>query len=520
MTAWPASPRCRSTPKDAPETFAGGSLYYPLELSDNELAGAGAGLMLRADFYGPGHDEVAGILHDPRAALLASFGATSDDRPSREAIVAAAGHMAGTAYRHGSADSAHDGWYDYRCATGSTCESRHLVSGSWSDWTAATREHMLEATAGWEWRDAARPVEDRGFIRIARQTSASTDGRQGRHAADGYTGTMQHAAFAAGFEQYTAEWTDAAGTPGGSGTRWAGFQGDLSGSRPGGVARWSGPMLGYQGAHAAGDNPFVEGLATVKISLSDNQIDVLFSQVASRGRERVLADFGFEGLSSQSDGTFAGGGQSGSLEGVLFGPAHEEAAGAFHHNAAQVTGSFGARRLPDTVTLAESGTAEWLASTGGTGFYAFDDWGFWGRQFQENVFGAFVHQRVEGTAYYTPQGRVEGTLSGSNPVSGTAVWSGKVRAHDTQSGAGWAPVIGKARLEVDLGAATVDVGFTDFEAGHADMSWSSLSLRAGGFSHTQGGASIAGAFYGSEHQGAAGTFRRDHLDGVFGAVRN
>ena len=28
---------------------------------------SGAGLTLRADFFGPGHEEVAGILHDPRA---------------------------------------------------------------------------------------------------------------------------------------------------------------------------------------------------------------------------------------------------------------------------------------------------------------------------------------------------------------------------------------------------------------------------------------------------------------------
>ena len=510
----------RVYPEGLPETFAGGSLHYPFGLSGNELVGTGAGLTLRADFYGPGHEEVAGILHDPRAALLASFGTTSDDRPSREAVVAAADYIAGIAHQRGSADAANDGWYDYRCATSSVCESRHLVSSSWTDWAATTRERMLATTAGWDWRDAARPVEDRGFVRIARQTSTSTDGRQGRHAADAYTGTLDHAAFGTGFEQYTSEWTDSTGTPAGFGTKWAGFQGDLSGSRPGGVARWSGPMLGYHGASAAGDNPLVQGLATVRFSLSDHQVDVRFSEVASRDRTLVLPDFGFEDLPSQADGTFGGGGQSGVVDGAFFGPSHEEAAGSFHHNERNVTGSFGARRLADTVTLAESGTARLLASTGGTGFYAFDDWGFWGRQFQENIFGAFVHQRVQGTSYFTPQGRVEGTLSGSNPVAGTAVWSGKVRAYDTQSGAGWMPVNGNARLEVDFGAATVDVGFTDFEAGHADMSWNSLSLRAGAFSHTQDGATIEGAFYGSEHQGAAGKFRRDRLDGVFGTVRN
>ena len=41
---------------------------------------------------------------------------------------------------------------------------------------------------------------------------------------------------------------------------------------------------------------------------------------------------------------------------LFFGPSREEAAGAFHHNSSDVTGSFGARRLPDVAArLEESG---------------------------------------------------------------------------------------------------------------------------------------------------------------------
>ena len=506
-------------PDGLPETFASGTLHYPLELSDNAVVGTEIGSTLRADFYGPGHEDVAGVLHDPRAGLLASFGTTSDDRPSREDVIAAADYVDGTVYRHGAATEADNGWYYYRCETESACELRHNGSNGWTEWTATTREQVLASTAGWTWRDESRPDTDGGFVRIARLTSAATDGGRGRYAVDGYAATLTHAAFGVGFEQYTDEWTDSDGTPPGFGNRWIGFQGSLADSLPDGVARWSGPMLGHQGEHAAGDNPFVEGLATVKFSLSDNQVDVLISEVTSRDHRRVLADFGFENLPVGADGTFEGF-QSGPIKGAFFGPSHEEAAGSFYYNPTHVAGSFGARRLPDTVTLEESGTVRMLGSVDGSGFYAFDDWGFWGRQFQESIFGAFVHQRVERTSYFSPHGRIEGTLSGSNPVTGTAVWSGKARAFDTQSGAGWVPVSGNARLEVDFGDATVDVDFTDFEAGHANMSWNSLSLRAGAFSHTQDGATIEGAFYGSEHQGAAGKFQRDHLDGVFGAVRD
>jgi hypothetical protein len=170
-------------PDGLAETFAGGALHYPFGLSDNEIVGTAAGSTLRADFYGPQHEEVAGVLHDPRAGLLASFGATTDDRPSREDVIAAADYMAGLAYRRGAAAAADNGWYQYRCETAAACESSHAgPSDGWTAWMATTRAQVLDATAGWAGRNTARPDTDRGFVRIARQTSASTDGGRGRHA--------------------------------------------------------------------------------------------------------------------------------------------------------------------------------------------------------------------------------------------------------------------------------------------------------------------------------------------------
>ena len=76
---------------------------------------------------------------------------------------------------------------------------------------------------------------------------------------------------------------------------------------------------------------------------------------------------------------------------------------------------------------------------------------------------------------------------------------------------------GESRLEVDLASGTVDVDLTNFDNGRADMSWSGLSLDHGEFGgETQG---IDGSFYGTDHEGAAGTFDRDGLAGVFGALR-
>ena len=354
------------------EVFAGGRLYYPFELSTNAIMGTGEGSTLRADFYGPAHEEVAGALHDPTAGLLASFGATVDDRSTREEVVAAAGYLAGSAYQRGSADATDDGWYRYRCKGDAGCESRHSTSSGWAAWAETTRDSVLSATAGWDSR-SARLDADRGFVRVARQSAATTDGARGRHVIDGYTGTLEHAAFATGFEKYTDEWTGADGTAGFY-RKWAGVQGTVSGSVPGGVARWSGPMLGYEGGHAANEAAFVEGLATVAYSLGDNQVSLGFSEVVSRDGLRQLDDFGFEDLGLGTDGTFVGGGTAGIVNGALFGASHEEAAGAFHHNSASVTGGFGATRMPDTVTLHESGTVRDLDS-----FFAFDDWGFWGK---------------------------------------------------------------------------------------------------------------------------------------------
>ena len=191
---------------------------------------------------------------------------------------------------------------------------------------------------------------------------------------------------------------------------------------------------------------------------------------------------------------FGGGGTAGAVDGAFFGPSQEEAAGAFYHNELSMRGSFGARRMPNTVTLEERGGFRRLEGSNSTEFYAYDEWGFWGKQFQEHLFGAFIEQSVADLGrtqtYFSPRGRIDGTPPGHNPVSGTAVWLGEVRAFETHQDR--TPVSGNARLEVDFRYATVDVEFADFSAGHGDVSWHSLRLRDGAFRDTQGQATIRG----------------------------
>ena len=255
---------------------------------------------------------------------------------------------------------------------------------------------------------------------------------------------------------------------------------------PDGRAQWSGLMLGYQGSHNALDNPFVEGVATVDFYLGPNRVDVTFSDVASRDGQRALPDFSFRGFQPLADGTFSDWNETGLLKGAFLGSGLEEVGGIFRHRATSIWGGFGARAVPDTVTLEETGTTsfagDYIQNSVTRSIYAYDDWGFWGRQFGANVFTAIIEQSIttEGsiTYYGAPTTRVSGTRSGSNPVSGGAEWLGGVRAFSTGS-EGHLPVSGSARLKVDFSDSTVDVDFTDLSGGHGDLSWQGLQVDSG-----------------------------------------
>ena len=325
--------------------FGDGSLHYPIAVTADGIRDEVSGASLVADFYGPRHDEVAGTLDDSRAGLIASFGARQDGRRVYLDAIEDADHVRGMAHRSGFGDGV-DGWYRFRCGSGSACEENFewwKPESGWSEVSAAgdgtARERVLEWTAGWgDW--VAEDVHaDLGAIRIARRHAGSTDGRRGRYSRDGYFGTMTHASFGTGFHGYH-DWEDD-GALRNFHTDGTGFQGDLSGTRPAGNAIWEGRMVGRQSGVEPGEDPFVQGQATVSVSLFSNEVDIGFSGVASMDRARSLTDFGFDDIPLASDGTFEGF-DRGLVEGAFFGPAHDEAAGMFRRNDNGVTGSFGA----------------------------------------------------------------------------------------------------------------------------------------------------------------------------------
>ena len=112
-----------------------------------------------------------------------------------------------------------------------------------------------------------------------------------------------------------------------------------------------------------------------------------------------------------------------------------------------------------------------------------------------------------------------GNSDGTNPVAGSATWSGVMvgrRYADTYVGR---RVTGSASIVADFTAMDVDVLFSDIveQGGGAlsNLQWDDLPIQSGGF---QGGG-LYGLFYGPDHEEAGGIFEIDYMSGAFGAVR-
>ena len=173
----------------------------------------------------------------------------------------------------------------------------------------------------------------------------------------------------------------------------------------------------------------------------------------------------------------------------------------------------------------------------------FHNWGVWGGILRddyvsctaigcpppgETIFMAYINHEIDGAVSTTTQGM----QSGTSPEMGSAVWTGDVLAYesvDVGSGGNtvttYQAVTGESQLEVDFTANIVDIDFTNFDYidsgmswSRADMSWDGLAMENGAFGDETAG--IEGSFYGADHEGAAGTFARDGLTGVFGALRS
>ena len=177
-----------------------------------------------------------------------------------------------------------------------------------------------------------------------------------------------------------------------------------------------------------------------------------------------------------------------------------------------------------------------VGDSGSTLTAEFHRWGVWGGIPREDavtctaigcppagdtIFLAYLDHDVDGTVGAT----VDGARSGTSPEAGSAFWLGDVLGYESEEAAlsdgtsvtAYTAVRGEALLGASFEASTVDVAFTGFDDGRPDLSWDGLAMEAGAFGDGDG--SIEGSFYGADHEGAAGTFARGGLAGVFGALR-
>ena len=168
-------------------------------------------------------------------------------------------------------------------------------------------------------------------------------------------------------------------------------------------------------------------------------------------------------------------------------------------------------------------------------YRSYVDWGFWATLNDEPLFKVVLHgnsaresQWCRPDAGCLPWGphALDATLTGTptdrNPISGSASWVGQARGVSHNG----TPVTGTANLEADLGAGLIDVHLMDL--GPETLSWTRLVMQDGAFKRVDEperygwtlGISIAGAFYGPNHEGVAGEFTHHRMIGVFGALRD
>ena len=114
-----------------------------------------------------------------------------------------------------------------------------------------------------------------------------------------------------------------------------------------------------------------------------------------------------------------------------------------------------------------------------------------------------------------------GTASGSNPITGSATWTGLMlgthQARPTQA------IQGRAEAVYQFADQTLDVSMTQLTRGYADMRWQNIDVQGGRFQTFAGMGSgtdyLWGSFYGANHEEVGGTFERAGIVGAFGAKR-
>ena len=117
-----------------------------------------------------------------------------------------------------------------------------------------------------------------------------------------------------------------------------------------------------------------------------------------------------------------------------------------------------------------------------------------------------------------------GEATGSNPIGGSASWTGVVVGAD-MDGEDVHRVQGDAEITIsDFADPKVGVEFDNIidlvtETPHLPITWNDVPLVNGGFTTGSTGDFVTGSFYGPNHEEVGGVFEHDEIVGAFGAKR-
>lgn len=111
----------------------------------------------------------------------------------------------------------------------------------------------------------------------------------------------------------------------------------------------------------------------------------------------------------------------------------------------------------------------------------------------------------------------------TNPVSGSATWTGAMVGIDRQPPSD--PLRGDATLTYDFAYEDIELAFTNVQslsgASYSNTQWRNIPVRRGRFSFGDGrtGDYMSGSFYGDQHEEVGGVFDQSQVVGAFGAKR-
>ena len=157
------------------------------------------------------------------------------------------------------------------------------------------------------------------------------------------------------------------------------------------------------------------------------------------------------------------------------------------------------------------------ATASGAGFH-FNTFGVWGTYNAGTpLVGSTTIQGV-GVRFAFPMSLGDG--SGSNPLTGSASWTGAMAGVKVGGSSLGTEVTGDATLTANLNASSLDLAFTNIaERGSGalsnDIRWQGVPMQSGSFQAS----GLDGRFYGPNHEEAGGVFERSGIAGAFSLAR-